>query len=173
MFLKLVSALKFAFLWHKALQRTSEGQFSAAMSYLARIYEARAEPMPSAMVRYYVNILTGQVACRLEDYELAAAAIRIALRQLGAQVSGVSAYNDGQVSGLSAYDKDYLRYHCKTILEYVSYKTHFRVFEESRQIDLSFNELQFDKVRPDLRRNFPVVEPVESEQLDRPNLQSR
>lgn len=58
-----------------------------------------------------------------------------------------------------------MRYYCKIILEYCSFKTGDDVLEDSRQIPISYRSLQFDKVQANIKRNFPITEPVASDKF--------
>jgi hypothetical protein len=142
---RLVKGFKAACLWSKALDKTSSQDYTAALSCLRAIYQIFDTEMPSGAVTTDVNILCGNVACKIGDYDLAVAATVCALRQI---------INDN----ISEYDKQYLRYYCKKILEYCAYRGE-QVFlpPDLSPFNVEFSSLDRAKVRSDFAKNFPVT----------------
>jgi hypothetical protein len=144
---KLVRAIRVAFLQHVAIEAISKKEYERSLSSLKAIYRLVGCEGPSSTVPYKINILCGLAACRVNDFGLAISAVKTALLQI--DVTG---------NMLSTYDKDYLRYYCRTVLEYCSATN-----SDENTISVNFRSLRFAKVRADLRRSFPITQPVASE----------
>lgn len=141
-----VKASRVACLWTRALDQASRKEHAKAFAYLKAIYDAFQVEMPSHRVNYDINILCGNLACKLGNYDLSVAATSIALRQM----------NDC-IRGVSQWDKDYLRYYCKTILLYCTSRGKNLVLPpDIWPIDVNFGSLQREKVRPRITRDFPI-----------------
>jgi hypothetical protein len=147
-----VRAVRQAWLVTLALDATSKERYEKAQSLLRKVYELAGDEGPSPRVTIEANILYGLIACRLKDIDLCTASIRMAVSQL-----------KGNVRGYSVCDKDYLRYYCRTILEFSASRPDDQLFQESLAIGVNFASLQFDKVQANLKRNFPVTRRVASE----------
>ena len=153
---KFLKASKSAVAWTKALQQASREEYDQSLITLERIYIILGAGMPSSRATPDINILCAVVSSKLGKSDLAISATRVALKQL----------NNSDL--YSENDRNYLRYFCKTILEFCSASTSYETFREAAAVDVSFYSLKFDEVRDDLRRNFPVTKPIASE-LMRPS----
>ncbi len=151
---RIVSSFRVAPLWNRALDKAAAEKNAEAMSYLLLIYKTFDTLAPSEKVPFEINLLLAHVAMALENYDLSIAAIRVSLKQI-----------NSKAAKLSLADKQYLLYFCKIILEYCSIKTNYEIFLESKNIDVKFSDLMPKKVRSDLKRKFPVIAPVPSENL--------
>jgi hypothetical protein len=140
-------------LFTRALESSSQKEHQKSLVRLQAIYNLLEVEPPSERAPYFVNILLARVASLLEMYELSMAANKTALRQL-----------DGTNKRLSDADKNYLRCYCSVVLEFCALKTNSQVFRESDSNHLAFKSLQLDKVRPHLKRNFPLKGSPRSEQ---------
>jgi hypothetical protein len=139
-------ALQFALLWDKAVQRACRKEYSLALVSLRKIYAVWDTDGPSDRVPCDVNVLCGNVASKVDDYDLSLAATSTAVRQLSQPIRH-----------FSRYDRDYLRYYCKIILSYWTVRG--KIFDlppDLWPIGVDLNSLQVDRVRPDILRNFPV-----------------
>jgi hypothetical protein len=142
---RLIKGYRVASLWDKALNKASQQEYAGALSCIRAIYEIFHAEIPSDRVPFDINILCGNVATKLGDYDLAVEATTCALRQI-------------IVSKLSEYDKRYLRYYCRTILEHCVYKGREVLLpHDLSPFDIEFSSLDREKVRSDLVRNFPVT----------------
>ena len=102
-----------------------------------------------SLVTVDVNILCVLIATRLKDFDLAIRAAKEAVSQV---IRDKKIYTEE--------DKKYLRYYCRTLLEFVSTETEDDVFLDNRAIDVDFNDLRFERVRSNLKRSFPITRPA-------------
>ena len=102
-----------------------------------------------SLVTVDVNILCALIATRLKDFDLAIRAAKEAVSQV---IRDKKIYTED--------DKKYLRYYCRTLLEFVSTETEYDVFLDNRAVDVDFDDLQFERVRSSLKRSFPITGPA-------------
>ena len=102
-----------------------------------------------SLVTVDVNILCVFIATRLKDFDLAIRAAKEAVSQV---IRDKKIYTEE--------DKKYLRYYCRTLLEFVSKETNDDVFLDDRAIDVDFGDLRLEKVRSGLKRSFPITRPA-------------
>ena len=102
-----------------------------------------------SLVTVDINILCVFIAMRLKDFDLAIRAAKEAVSQV---IRDKKIYTEE--------DKKYLRYYCRTLLEFVSTETEDDVFLDNRAIDVDFNDLRFERVRSNLKRSFPITRPA-------------
>ena len=147
---KYVRAAKASLLYSRALDRASESDHAEALAQLNSVYEAFRTEMPSRDVPYDVNILCGHVAAQLGKYDIAVEAITIALEQLQRE----------KIKGLSEHDRKYLKYYCAVEMRYCASKMGpGAVSKELLASAPEFYSLQIGKVKPYIRRNFPIDRP--------------
>ena len=130
-----------------ATNRASEKKHAEALALLKALYRLFGTEAPTRKVIYEANLLCGNVAATVGDYDLSLSATATALRQL-----------DGDVQGLSRHEKDYLRCYCRVIVAYCALKLP-RGAVPRELLSYEYPDprgLQRDKVRSYLLRTFPM-----------------
>jgi hypothetical protein len=145
--------LRASVLWSRAVSFCARDDNINSMRALDSIYSMfnQSKPSPSAIPE--INMLCALVAYNMKDYQLSIESVRVLLQQLR------------DTHSYSVDDVNYIKYYCRVILESISYRTNPEIFLESKDIDVSYNVLRFDKVRKSIRKNFPISGPVPSEQF--------
>jgi hypothetical protein len=149
---KIFKAPLYASMWVKAQDLASKKNYAEAMSILHKMYSLFDQVIPSMEIPLDSNILSAIVASGLGDASLALSCSKMAIIQLG-----------NPNIKYSSEDVDYLRYFCRTIMDYCANKLGSSAFEESLRVGVRFRDLNFNRVRSDLRGKFPIESALPSD----------
>jgi len=150
---KLICNIKAAWLWNKAIDMTSSGNYREAFETLTDVFRLKGRTHGHFKNRFDENILSGHLMVQMKNYNDAIRTFNIAK----SQINTTSILND--------IEKKYLRYYCnwdilhskKAMLEEITCAD----MEEIKSFDFS----SIENVRLNLRQKFPVC------QLSEQNLQ--
>lgn len=137
----ILKAHRFAKIWLAALDFASVNEFEESLVELARLYKLLNLTMPSEKITIEANILLSIVSCRLGNFEVAIKSANAALLQLRRE--GLKFGSD---------NVSYLNKYCIDIINYCQGSEKKIPSEKYPQL----MPFQIDKVRSDLKRNFPI-----------------
>lgn len=142
---RIIKSINGGLLWSRALGNASHQDFAGSLAELEKIGTLMGKNIGDDGVPYYIDVLAGHVLCRLGRHEDALKILLLAVRKISSEKS------------LSQYDKDYIKYYCKADINNSAW--HGQIDARNvPQIDIEFDSLRPDKVRPHLKRYFPIFE---------------
>ena len=147
-------AIRFALVWSQAREACVRKNYAKSYSLLQSIYRLYGLPMPSDRLMYDVNLLTGNVALKSGEYDVALDAARIAIRQIS------------ESSELNSDEKDYLTFYGVMIVDRCLFLMQDQEAPEAR-VARDSSSLRRENLRSGLEEDFPIEVSSAELQLNR------
>jgi len=145
-------AIRFGTLWSKAQDFAAHHNYREASNALRKAAAVMKCELPSTKLSIETNILEAVVDAGLGNLETALHSTRVALSQLH---DARFMYNTDSIK--------YLKYYCRWMIEYCGSALDLDLHGEAEAVRINFGDIEFSKVRADLKRNFPISSPLPSD----------